>query len=110
MAQRQAANPVPREKEEKTRAEEQEPRHAPRYRVLVHNDDVTPMDYVIEILRTVFYRQPVAAARIMLEAHKRQLALVDLLPLEQAEFRVDRAHSLARAQKFPLTFTYEPEA
>ena len=84
-------------------------RHAPLYRVLVHNDDVTPMDFVVQILRKQFLKAEADAIAIMLKAHTTGIAHVVSLPLEQAEFRVDQTHSLARARKFPLKLTYEPE-
>ena len=83
--------------------------HAPRYRVLIHNDDVTPMEFVVSTLRSVFHKRMTEAVTIMLRAHTTGIAHVDTLPLEQAEFRVDQAHSLARVQKLPLKLTYEPE-
>ncbi len=85
------------------------PRHAPRYRVFIHNDDVTPADFVVHVLRTHFQKPEPEAMQIMLKAHHSGIAHVATLPLEQAEFRVDQAHSLARARKFPLKLTYEPE-
>ncbi|MCI0340053.1 MAG: ATP-dependent Clp protease adaptor ClpS [Planctomycetales bacterium] len=86
------------------------PRLAPRYRVLIHNDDVTPMEFVVDVLRGVFAKEETEAVTIMLEAHHTGVALVAVLALEQAEWRIGEAHSLARARKFPLTFTAEPEA
>jgi ATP-dependent Clp protease adaptor protein ClpS len=82
---------------------------APRYRVLVHNDSVTTFHFVIDTLRTVFSLDAVASVAVTLEAHEKGVALVATLPLEQAEFKIDRAHSIARAAKFPLTFTCERE-
>jgi ATP-dependent Clp protease adaptor protein ClpS len=87
----------------------QKTRHAPRYRVLIHNDDVTTMEFVVHVLRKIFQKNDEEAIQIMLRAHHSGLSLVDTLPLEQAEFRVDQSHSLARTQKFPLKLTYEPE-
>lgn len=84
-------------------------RLTPLYRVLIHNDDVTPMDFVVIVLIQVFKKDMREAHEIMLEAHGAGTALVTVLPLEQAELRVDQAHSLARTAKFPLTFSYEPE-
>ncbi len=81
----------------------------PMYRVLVHNDPITPMDFVVHVLREIFEKNVPESIAIMLEAHQSGVALVAVLPLEQAEFRVDQAHSLARTAKYPLTFTYEPE-
>ena len=85
------------------------PRHAPMYRVFIHNDDVTPMDFVVHILRANFQKPEEEAIQIMLKAHHTNIAHVATLPLEQAEFRVEQTHSLARARKFPLKLTYEPE-
>lgn len=82
---------------------------APRYRVLIHNDDVTPMDFVVKVLIEVFGLNGIRAAKIMLEAHFKGVALVTVLPLEEAEFRVEKAHAMARGVKYPLTFSYEPE-
>lgn len=84
-------------------------RLAPRYRVLIHNDDVTPFDVVIDVLARFFKKVPAEALNIALEAHHTGVALVEVMGLEEAEFRVEQAHALARAIKFPLSFTIEPE-
>lgn len=84
-------------------------RHCPRYKVFVHNDDRTPMLLVVEVLRGIFGLDAQQAVDVMYEAHETGLAFVVALPLEQAEFRVEQAHSLARGAGYPLTFTYEPE-
>jgi ATP-dependent Clp protease adaptor protein ClpS len=81
---------------------------APLYRVIIHNDDVTPMDFVVRVLKEVFHKAATEAVRIMLEAHVTGAALVAVMPLEQAELRVEQAHSLARTAKYPLRFSYEP--
>ncbi len=85
------------------------PRLTPLYRVLIHNDPVTSMDFVVHVLVSVFSKDFVEAMQIMLAAHEGGVALVAVLPLEQAELRVDQAHALARARKYPLTLTFEPE-
>ena len=82
-------------------------RTAPRYKVLIHDDPITPMDAVVVVLTRVFAKQEVDATRIMRRAHERGLALVEIVSLEVAEFHVDRAHSLARGWGWPLTFTIE---
>jgi ATP-dependent Clp protease adaptor protein ClpS len=84
-------------------------RLAPQCRVLIHNDDVTPMDFVVMTLMEVFRKNEADAAEIMLTAHNTGVALVAVLPREEAELRIDQAHSKARAAKYPLTFTCEPE-
>jgi ATP-dependent Clp protease adaptor protein ClpS len=83
---------------------------APRWRVIIHNDDVTPMPFVVAILLGVFRLGPPRAESVMLEAHHTGAAHVVTLALEEAEVRVEKAHALARAKRFPLTFTYEPDA
>jgi ATP-dependent Clp protease adaptor protein ClpS len=81
----------------------------PLYRVLIHNDDVTPMDFVIKVLQEVFHLGLVRSTKVMWEAHTRGVAHVVTEPLERAEFHVDQTRSLARARHFPLTFSIEPE-
>ena len=84
-------------------------RLCPMYKVFVHNDDITPMDLVLRVLNGIFGLQRPHAVEVMLEAHNTGVAFVIALALEQAEFRVEQAHSLARGRGFPLTFTYEAE-
>src|SRR5687768_10804380 len=66
-------------------------RPAPRYKVFVHNDPVTPMLFVVDILRGIFGLGVKRAAAVMLEAHTTGIAFVVALTLEQAEFRVEQA-------------------
>ena len=87
----------------------EETKLAPMYRVLIHNDDVTPMDFVIHVLQEIFKLSFFRAARIMLEAHAGGVAHVVTEPLERAEFHVDQARSLSRGRGWPLTFSIEPE-
>lgn len=92
-----------------TRDTDERPRLARRYRVLVHNDDRTPMDFVVGVLTTMYRLGVEHAIEVMLEAHRGGVALVVVLGLEEAEFRVERSHSAARMRGFPLTFSIEPE-
>lgn len=82
---------------------------APRYRVLLHNDDVTPMDFVVDVLTQIFALGGFRAFRVMLEAHRKGVAHVVSEPLERAEAHVDQARSLARTRGYPLSFSIEPE-
>jgi len=84
-------------------------RLAPLFRVLIHNDEKTPMDFVVHVLFAVFHKPIEDSIQIMLEAHHTGAALVTVLSLEEAEFRVEKAHATARGDKYPLTFSYEPE-
>jgi ATP-dependent Clp protease adaptor protein ClpS len=84
-------------------------RLAPLYRVLIHNDDITPMDFVVRVLGEIFHLAWAHSMEIMLEAHSKGVAHVLTEPLERAEFHVDQARSLSRARHFPLTFSVERE-
>ena len=84
-------------------------RLAPLYRVLIHNDDVTPMDFVIRVLAEIFRLDAARSMEVMFEAHYKGVAHVVTEPLERAEFHVDQARSLSRARHFPLTFSVERE-
>lgn len=75
----------------------------PRYKVLLHNDDVNSMDHVVKTLRTVFRFDLEECVRIMIEAHDHGIALCVVEPLEQAELHRDQLIS------FSLVATIEPE-
>jgi len=81
----------------------------PPSKVLIHNDDVTPMDFVVNVLRGIFELSWQQAEVVMLTAHFRGQALVGVYPLEDAKYRVGQAHGLARAEGYPLSFTIEPD-
>lgn len=81
----------------------------PLYRVLVHNDDVTPMDFVTHILVTIFLLGYPDAVEIMLKAHREGLAVVQVLPKAEAEKRINKAHFAAGLEGLPLHFSMEPE-
>ena len=75
----------------------------PRYKVLLHNDDVNSMDHVVKTLRQVFKFDLEECVRIMIEAHDKGIALCIVEPLEQAELHRDQLRS------FSLVATIEPE-
>lgn len=79
------------------------------YTVTIHNDDVTPMNFVVEVLKQIFFLGNDRAAEIMLTAHIKGLAYVQTLPRVEAEKRVQRAHQAAGMEGYPLTFTVERE-
>ncbi|MFN8383359.1 MAG: ATP-dependent Clp protease adaptor ClpS [Anaerolineales bacterium] len=81
----------------------------PLYRVIIHNDDVTPMDFVVEVLKQIFFLANDRAAEIMLVAHIKGSAYVQSLPHMEAEKRVQRAHHAAGMEGYPLHFSTEPE-
>jgi ATP-dependent Clp protease adaptor protein ClpS len=81
----------------------------PPYRVIIHNDDVTPMDFVLKILSTVFLLDGLRAFQVMYTAHYHGSAYVQTLPKPEAVKRVGIAHVTARLNGYPLRFTIEPE-
>ena len=80
----------------------------PPYRVILHNDEVTPWGFVVVALRIVFDFDQARAEGITLDAHHTGLAHVTTLPKEQAKYFVGKAHGLAREAGHPLTFSLEP--
>jgi ATP-dependent Clp protease adaptor protein ClpS len=85
------------------------PQREPLYRILIHNDDVTPMEFVVHILSTVFLLPRSNAQYVMYTAHLTGLAYVQTLPLPEARHRVNRAVFAARLRSLPLQFSMEPE-
>jgi ATP-dependent Clp protease adaptor protein ClpS len=79
------------------------------FRILIHNDDVTPYDYVILVLGTIFNLSHEMAEHITWVAHTEGIARVVTRPLSEAERLVSKAHAAARLDGFPLTFSLEPE-
>ena len=81
---------------------------APQWKVLLHNDDVTTVDFVVWLLKTIFKKAHTEAVRLTWEVHDTGAALITVTNLERAELYVEQVHSLARARKFPLAATMEP--
>ena len=81
----------------------------PMYRVIIHNDDVTPMDFVISILERIFFINATDALEIMFTAHYSGAAYVQSLPKQEAQNRIGRAHFAAGLEDYPLSFSMEPE-
>src|SRR5512147_511098 len=88
---------------------EEETELEPLYRILIHNDHVTPMDFVVHILKTVFYLSNDKALDIMMTAHFTGIAYVQTLPKSEAEKRINKAHFAAGLDGYPLHFSMEPE-
>jgi len=81
----------------------------PLYRVIIHNDDVTPMDFVVNVLTSIFMLNQPASMEVMLTAHFNGEALVQILPKSEAERRINKAHFAAGLEGYPLHFSIEPE-
>jgi ATP-dependent Clp protease adaptor protein ClpS len=81
----------------------------PMYRVIIHNDDVTPMDFVVHVLTSIFVLAQPDAMEVMLIAHYKSAAYVQTLPKTEAEKRINKAHFAAGLEGYPLHFSIEPE-
>ena len=79
----------------------------PPYRVLILNDDYTPMEFVVEVLMDVFGKDEAEAVHIMLKVHVEGSGLAGMYPFEIAETKVDEVHARARAEGHPLRATME---
>lgn len=83
--------------------------HAPRYKVLMHNDDYTTMEFVVEVLETVFRKTPTEANQVMLNVHFRGIGMCGVYTFDIAETRINRVHEMAKQAGFPLRCSMEKE-
>lgn len=78
------------------------------FKIFMHNDDYTTMEFVIEILQSVFHKESSEAIVLMLQIHRRGHALCGLYPYEIAETKIEKVHRLAKSAGFPLRCTLDP--
>ena len=88
------------ESEEKT----EEP---PLFKVLLHNDDYTTMDFVVHVLESIFNMPEDQAIQVMLNVHVKGIGIAGVYTYEVAEMKVARTTAVAREQEFPLLCTME---
>ena len=88
------------------KAREQVPRP---YRVLIHDDDYTTMDFVVKVLERHFAKATGEAIALMLQVHHKGRCIAGIFPREVAETKVAEVSSEARAAGMPLLVTAEPE-
>ena len=81
----------------------------PMYKVLLHNDDYTTMEFVVEILIYVFNKSPEESTRIMLNVHRQGLGVCGVYTYEVAETKVDTVHAIASEREFPLKCSMEKD-
>jgi len=81
----------------------------PRFKVILFNDDFTPMEFVVMILQKIFGKGPSAATRIMLQIHHSGLGVAGVYVLEVAETKLAVVHRLAEQQGYPLRAGVEKE-
>ena len=81
----------------------------PLFRVIMHNDDYTTMEFVVEVLVYVFQKSAEQATRIMLNVHRSGVGVCGIYPFEIAETKVETVDNLARENGFPLKCIMERE-
>lgn len=81
---------------------------APQWKVILHNDEITTFEFVIELLITLFRKDAREALRLTNEVHNSGSALIVVTYLERAELYVEQVRSLARGRGYPLVATMEP--
>ena len=101
--------PAPREGtdsavKEREETKQQEPA---QYKVVLLNDDYTTMDFVVEVLETVFQKSPAEAHRIMMQVHLNGRGIAGVYPWEVAETKVETLTSMARHAEYPLRAAIE---
>jgi ATP-dependent Clp protease adaptor protein ClpS len=82
----------------------QEPR---LFRVVLHNDNYTTMDFVVKVIVSVFHRPAAEATKIMLDVHKKGHGIVGVYTLDIATTKVAQVHEMARQSEFPLRASCE---
>ena len=97
----------PETEEEVVSETEQEVTEPPMYRVLLHNDDYTTMEFVVELLMYIFNKSLEEATRIMLNVHRNGKGVCGIYTYEVAETKVEMVHQLAKERGFPLKSTME---
>ena len=81
----------------------------PLYKVILHNDDYTSMEFVVTILMSVFEKSLEKATKMMLNIHNRGKEMCGIYPRQIAETKVETVHNLAANKGFPLKSTMEKE-
>src|SRR3954449_7125591 len=78
------------------------------FKVLLHNDDYTTMEFVVWVLESVFNMPEEQAIQVMLNVHLQGVGVAGIYTFEVAEMKVEKTIALAREQEFPLLATMEP--
>ena len=81
----------------------------PLFKVVLHNDDFTTMEFVVFVLSHVFLRSDLEAFSIMLKVHNEGIGIAGVYTFEVANMKAEKAMNLARAHEYPLLCTVEEE-
>lgn len=81
----------------------------PRFKVILYNDNYTPMEFVVQVLEQVFGKSPSAATQIMLQIHRGGMGVAGVYVLEVAETKSATVHRMAEERGYPLRSGVEKE-
>lgn len=79
------------------------------FKVLLHNDDYTSMDFVVDVLTGIFHKSEAEAVQIMLQIHEKQRAICGVYSFEIAQTKVQQVKQKAKQNEFPLLATIEED-
>ncbi len=77
------------------------------YRILMHNDHYTTMDFVIEVIMQIFHKPAAEATKIMLDIHKKGMGVCGVYTYDIAVTKISEVHKMAKKRQFPLKCSYE---
>ncbi|MGB4267790.1 MAG: ATP-dependent Clp protease adapter ClpS [Spirochaetota bacterium] len=77
------------------------------YKVILHNDHYTTMDFVVEVLVKIFHKNLMEATELMLQVHRNGFGICGVYTYDIAQTKANQVHSLARQREFPLKCTVE---
>jgi ATP-dependent Clp protease adaptor protein ClpS len=90
----------------KTKVKTKEPK---KYAVIMHNDDVTTMDFVVEVLKNIFFKTPDQAQELMMEVHTKGSAVVGVYTYDIAVSKALKTMRIAAGNNFPLKLSWREE-
>lgn len=89
--------------------EEKQPevKNPPLYKVILLNDDFTPMEFVVEVLKQFFFMNGEKAVQVMMEVHTKGKGICGIFTRDVAETKVDQVNNCSRLHEYPLLCTIE---
>ncbi|WP_419787742.1 ATP-dependent Clp protease adapter ClpS [Pseudodesulfovibrio sp.] len=102
-------NPLTGDRSDSELLDQHEVKEPKKYKVLLHNDDYTTMDFVVEVLIRIFRKNEAQATAIMLSVHNQGYGVCGVYTAEVAETKVDLVHKLAKSAGYPLKCSMEGE-
>lgn len=100
---------MPKQERQHELLEQDQVQEPPMYKVLLHNDDYTPMEFVVQVLVQIFGKPEPEAVKIMLSVHHKGFGLCGIFAYEVAETKVAQVEHAATEHGYPLKCTLEPE-